>query len=81
MQPTARTLEKPSHEHVGEWSNPGYPPPMFYIYSTPRGDRRCISREELPWLVLDFVQAFEDQEEERAWAPTGKKAESLAPRD
>ncbi len=44
---------------------------MIYIYSTPDGRRRCISREEIPWLVLDFVQAFPDEEEERAWGLLG----------
>ena len=40
---------------------------MIYIYSTPDGQRRCFSREELPRLTRDFVQAFPDEEDDRAW--------------
>lgn len=40
---------------------------MLYVYSTPWGDRRAISREPVPHLVVDLVRTFEDEDESLAW--------------
>ena len=60
---TPETVTSPQPARPG----PRYPVAMIYIYSAPDGRRRCLSREKLPGLALDFVQAFPDKEEDRAW--------------